>query len=257
MFLKQIVAYKQNEIKHLEQTITPEIKEKTLLLPAGRPFAEALQKDHLTLIAEVKPASPSRGVIKDQVDPVQTARMYEEGGAQCISVLTEQNWFKGKPEYLTAVKQQTSIPILRKDFIVDPLQVIESKRLGADAILLIVSLLTPQTLHDLITLAHQLRMEVLVEVHSLEEVEVANESKADVLGINNRDLQLLTTDLGHTERIFPFLNSDRPILAESGIHSIKDAIRMRRAGVDGVLVGEFLMRQSSPTATVAEIVQVK
>ncbi|SEN28174.1 indole-3-glycerol phosphate synthase TrpC [Lihuaxuella thermophila] len=256
MFLKEIVETKQQEIEKLLPHYTDEDWSKALQLPRGRSLAHALRETQsLSLIAEIKPASPSKGIIKETVDPTVTALAYERGGASAISVLTDVSYFKGKPESLVKVKQAVRIPVLRKDFILEPVQVLESKLLGADAILLIAAILDQENLQLLSRTAHRLGMEVLVEIHEESEIGRALTCEADVIGINNRNLHTFVTDLATTERLRPLLPSDVPVIGESGVHSVQDAVRMAKAGVDGILVGEYLMRESDPERAVRQLVE--
>lgn len=253
MFLEKIVAEKRREIeelKHLLPEGSGESGMKTLSL------SEAIQarRDGPALIAEVKPASPSRGVIRKQVDPVEMATAYQQGGASAVSVLTDRRFFGGEGAFLQRVKKAVSLPVLRKDFILDPLQVKESRMLGADAILLIAALLDREQLRRLSEAAHRLGLEVLVEIHREEEIERALACEPDVIGINNRDLVTFQTDLGTTERLRPLLPDTIPVIGESGVTSPEDVRRMARAGVDGVLVGEFLMRQENPESAVRALI---
>lgn len=256
MFLKEIVETKRREIEALFPRYKEEDWSKALQLPRGRSLAHALrEKQTLSLIAEVKPASPSKGVINETVDPAATALAYERGGASAVSVLTDVSYFKGKPESLVKVKQAVRIPVLRKDFILEPIQVLESKLLGADAILLIAAILDQEKLRLLSQTAHRLGMEVLVEIHEESEIPRALACEADVIGINNRNLHTFVTDLETTERLRPLLPTAVPVIGESGVHSVQDAERMSRAGVDGILVGEYLMRQADPERAVRQLVK--
>lgn len=253
MFLEKIVAEKRREIEELKHLLlegSGESGMKTLSL------SEAIQarRDGPALIAEVKPASPSRGVIRKQVDPVVMATAYQRGGASAVSVLTDRRFFGGEGAFLQRVKKAVSLPVLRKDFILDPLQVKESRMLGADAILLIAALLDREQLRRLSEAAHRLGLEVLVEIHREEEIERALACEPDVIGINNRDLVTFQTDLGTTERLRPLLPDTIPVIGESGVTSPEDVRRMARAGVDGVLVGEFLMRQENPESAVRALI---
>lgn len=254
MFLEQIVAEKRKEVEELKRVLPAECEE-----PGLRPtlsLAEAIRKSRggPALIAEVKPASPSKGVIRKQVDPAQVAAAYQRGGASAVSVLTDRRFFGGDGAFLQRVKKAISLPVLRKDFILDPLQVRESRMLGADAILLITRLLDREQLELLSETAHSLGMEVLVEIHREEEIERALKCNPDVIGINNRDLITFEIDLGTTERLRPLLPDMIPVIGESGVSSPQDVRRMVRAGVDGVLVGEYLMRQADPEQAVRALI---
>jgi indole-3-glycerol phosphate synthase len=248
MFLKRIRETKQAEVEQLRrQAQTIPFRDAT---DSVRSLAQAVTETEWAIIAEVKPASPSKGVIQAEVDPVRTACGYEAGGAAAISVLTDETYFKGKKESLTHVRQAVSVPVLRKDFILDPLQIEESRSLGADAILLIAAMLSEEELRRLRREARQQGLEVLIEVHDEEELPRALAAEPDVLGINNRNLSTFQTDLAVTERLRPRIPSGIPVIGESGVSSPADADRLRAAGVDGILVGEYLMRQASPRAGV-------
>lgn len=253
MFLEQIVATKREEIQALKPTIGDRERTNAKQMPPVRSLAQAMQKSGNSIIAEVKPASPSKGVIREQVNPVATAQSYERGGASAISVLTDRTYFHGHPESLTQVKEAVQLPVLRKDFILDESQVVESRLLGADAILLIVAILTKEQCISLCHTAHQYGMEVLVEIHHESELEVALACDADVIGINNRDLSTFQTDLASTEQLRPLISGTCPVITESGIHSVDDVKRMERTGVDGMLIGEFLMRQTDPQQALQQL----
>jgi indole-3-glycerol phosphate synthase len=256
MFLERIVASKKLEIEQLYFRFSESEWEKAEKLPPGLSLSRAIAGSRgLSVIAEVKPASPSKGVIRAEVDAVQVAAGYEKGGAAAISILTDTPFFGGKPESLMAVKQVIQIPVLRKDFIMDPIQVLESKLLGADAILLIVALLDESRLRQLSETAHRLGMEVLVEVHEEREIPLAESCQADVIGINNRNLHTFVTDLATTERLRSQVTVPVPVIGESGVHSAEDVKRMLAAGVDGILVGEYLMRQSDPQRAVEALLE--
>jgi indole-3-glycerol phosphate synthase len=254
MFLERIVAEKRREIERLKE-ILPRESERPVEGPVIS-LSESIRKHpgELALIAEVKPASPSKGIIREQVDPVQVATAYQRGGANAVSVLTDRRFFSGEGASLKKVKKAVSLPVLRKDFILDPVQVMESRMLGADAILLIAALLDREQLEALSAEAHSFGMEVLVEIHREEEIERALACDPDVIGINNRDLITFVTDLGTTERLRPLLPDAIPVIGESGVSSPEDFRRMVRAGVDGVLVGEYLMRQPDPEQAVRTLI---
>ncbi len=254
MFLERIVAKKRREVEALKQVL-PE-RDEGFEPESVLSLSEAIRRHRKApaLIAEVKPASPSRGIIRKQVDPVQVATAYQRGGATAVSVLTDRRFFGGEGTSLQRVKRAVSLPVLRKDFILDPLQVQESRILGADAILLIAAILDRRRLEQLSTVARSLGMEVLVEIHREEEIEGALACDPDVIGINNRDLITFDTDLGTTERLRPLLPDTVPVIAESGVSSPEDVWRMARAGVDGILVGEHLMRQADPEQAVRALI---
>jgi indole-3-glycerol phosphate synthase len=227
---------------------------------ATRDFMAALRRPKagaVALIAEVKKASPSAGVIRADFDPIQIARGYENAGASCLSVLTDPKFFQGSLEYLRAIRQAVNLPLLRKDFIIDARQILESIQWGADAILLIAALLRDEQLRALRSLASEAGLAVLVEVHDEGELQRALESGADLIGVNNRDLRTFEVDLGTTERLAGRLREPiaggRPaplLVAESGIHRRADVERVARCGARAILVGESLMRQPDVGAAV-------
>ena len=212
--------------------------------PPPLDFASALRGDDVRLIAEVKKASPSKGVICQNFNPVDIARIYANNGAAAISVLTEPKYFQGSLNYLRDIKKELvdkSLPLLRKDFIFDPYQVYEARAYGADSLLLIVAILTPEKLSKLLQLSHQLGMMCLVEVHNEAELGIALKSKAEIIGINNRDLNTFAVDLNTTMRLRPLIPSDRIVVSESGIKSREDVKKLRGWGINAALIGEALM----------------
>jgi len=209
-----------------------------------RDFAGAIRRRarRVRVIAETKKASPSAGLIAAKYDPAQIARQYAEAGADAISVLTEQNYFDGKAEHLTAVRQAIALPVLRKDFIIDEAQVFESVAIGADALLLIVAALKPGQLSALHHLATTYKLSVLVEVHAGNEIRMAVDAGAKIIGINNRNLATLEVDFATTEKLLPEIPQGITIVSESGIRTMADLKRMAAYPIDAVLVGEGLMR---------------
>ncbi|MDN4074559.1 indole-3-glycerol phosphate synthase TrpC [Fictibacillus terranigra] len=241
--LQQILEQKKEEITKLETCYSlKRDRKKTSLYKAIR-ASEASP----ALIAEVKKASPSKGTIKEHYVPAEIAAEYEQGGAAAISVLTDQRFFQGHIADLVAVKQMVSLPVLRKDFIIDKIQVLESAHIGADAILLIAAAMTPQKLHELYRFAHEHDLECLVEVHSVEELQaVLNEFTPELIGINNRDLRTFKTDVNHTAAIASHIPEGILTVSESGIKDTEDLHFLRSHSIDAILVGETLMRASSP-----------
>ena len=209
-----------------------------------RDFTLAIRRTggQVRVIAETKKASPSAGLIATKYDPAQIARRYIDAGADAISVLTEQNYFSGKTEHLTAVRQAIPLPVLRKDFIVDEAQVLESVAVGADAVLLIVAALKPEQLRALHQIATTHKMRVLVEVHTRDEIGMAVDAGAKIIGINNRNLATLEVDLAITEKLLPEIPAGITIVSESGIRTMADLKRMAAYPIDALLVGEGLMR---------------
>jgi len=218
-----------------------------------RGFAERLRRDRVAIIAEVKKASPSRGVIRADFDPVAIARAYQEAGADAVSVLTEERYFRGNAEHLTAIRRAVGLPLLRKDFLFDPYQIVEARAWGADAVLLIVAILGRQQLAELLAAAAERQLDTLVEVHDEGELECAVEAKARVIGINNRDLRTFKTTLETAERLHPLVPRGVVSVAESGIGERGDVKRMSAAGFDALLIGECLMRATDPGAKLREL----
>lgn len=242
MILDTIVARKREEVKALKQ--------KGLRGPAWeasppRGFFRALTAyPGLAVIAEAKKASPSRGVIRPDFDPVRIARSYKAGGAQAMSVLTDVDFFQGSIDYIPLVRDAVDLPVLRKEFIIDPLQIREASLYGADAVLLIAAILDVPAMRDFRQMAEELGMDVLVEVHDEGEVESALAAGSRLIGINNRNLNDFTVDLNTTFRLQRLLPVDIPVVSESGISTKDDMARLRDAGVAAALIGESLMRSA-------------
>lgn len=205
------------------------------------------------VIAEVKKGSPSKGVIREDFDPLAIAEIYQENGATCLSVLTDEHFFMGHLLYLHKIREVVNLPLLRKDFICDPYQIYEARAAGADAILLIAAMLDAGQLAEYNALATELRMDVLLEVHDEDELEVALTAGCDLIGINNRNLQTFETDLATTERLLPLIPKDYFVVAESGIVARADVLRLQKAGASGFLVGESLMREDNIGAKLQEL----
>jgi indole-3-glycerol phosphate synthase len=245
--LESIAAYKRDEVRaRRAETSWAVMQARAAGQSAPRGFREALEKDHrpgrLALIAEIKKASPSRGLIRADFDPSALASAYERGGAAALSVLTDTPSFQGANADLVAARAATSLPCLRKEFLVDPWQVTESRALGADAVLVILALVDDSLAADLIAEAERLGMDVLVETHDLDEIRRATALGACLIGINNRDVRTFATDLAVTERLAQQIPSTASIVTESGIYTAADAAHLERAGAKAMLVGESLMR---------------
>jgi indole-3-glycerol phosphate synthase len=229
------------------------IRAQAFQAPKPRGFARALMDDAVRgragIITEIKRASPSGGLIRENFDPAALAVAYQAGGASCLSVLTDEPYFQGKPEHLRAARAAVSLPVLRKDFILEPWQVFESRAMGADCLLLIMAALADDEARELEELARCLDMDVLVEVHDEDELNRALGLQTPLLGINNRNLKTLVTSLETTERLSRLCTPDRFLISESGVRTHEDILRLQKAGAQGFLVGESLMRQ--PDVTVA------
>ena len=245
--LTEIINYKRQEVEAILPR-TDKLKAAALERNEFRGFRSALDRgpDQLSVIAEVKKASPSAGVIDPHFDPVRQARMYIDGGASCMSILTDEKFFQGHLSYLAKISQESPIPLLRKDFIVHEAQIYEAVVSGADAILLIVAGLPDDQLKKLYDVAKDIQLDVLVEVHDLAEMERALDLEADLIGINNRNLKTFTTDLAVTEKLADEVPDGVLLISESGIKSTADAQRALEAGSNGILVGESLMRATTP-----------
>ena len=248
MILDDIVAAKQKRISQsinklqLSELIAE--VEKTGSIVPGQ-FRTALDSEGLSVIAEVKKASPSKGLISKDFDPVSIAKRYEEYGADAISVLTEEDFFLGSNDYLTRIRESVSTPLLRKDFIIDIWQVYESRLIGANAVLLIVSILSDKQLKEYRQIANELGMCTLVETHNEQEMKRAIDSGAQIIGINNRDLKTFEVSLETTQRLIKMIPSGITVVSESGVMNANDAKYLRELGVDAVLVGESLMKADS------------
>ncbi len=242
--LKEIISKKKERLLLAKQAVCEdELKIKIQNLSPPRPFIEAINKPRaISLIAEIKKASPSCGVIRQDFDPSKIAKNYHDAGAQAISVLTEEDFFQGNPGYISQVKEVVGLPVLRKDFIFEPYQVYESRFLGADAILLIADLLTQAELTELIRIASELGMDYLVEVHTEKELKKILKIKGiPLIGINNRNLHTLEVDFKTTEKLFLLAPKDKVIVVESGIKSYQDVLFLKILGINAVLIGQAFM----------------
>jgi len=253
--LNRIIAKKREEVEQRKKGMPLSfLEERIAHRKAPLDFALALDGDHTRLIAEVKRSSPSRGVLCPDFNPVELAKSYAQGGAAAISVLTEANYFEGNIDYLAAIREEVRLPLLRKDFIFDPYQVYESSAYGADALLLIVAILSQEQLDELLWLSHSLGLRCLVEVHSQNEVERALLSQAEIIGINNRDLNTFTVDINTTHRLLPLIPRQRIVVSESGIRSRSDVVKLKEWGVNAVLVGEALVTASDVQTKMRELI---
>ena len=256
--LTRILATKAKELAAAKAAVPlSEMRKRAAASPAPRDFAGALRTKiaagRSAVIAEIKKASPSKGVLRPIFDPAAIARRYEAGGAACLSVLTDRDYFQGRLEHLIAAREACSLPALRKDFVIDEYQVLESRTLGADCILLIVAALEDARLAALETCAHELGMDVLVEVHDASELDRALRLATPLIGINNRSLRTFDVSLETTLDLLPRIPADRLAITESGILAPADVERMRAGGVNAFLVGEAFMRAADPGAALAAL----
>lgn len=258
--LKKIIDHKRTEIEGSKNSLPlSEIKKK---LKGGlenpRDFKGALtdnQKD-VRVIAEIKKASPSKGVIRNDFNPVEIAKVYDKHGASAISVLTDKKFFMGDLNYINNIKQIVKLPILRKDFIIDPYQIYETRMNGGDAVLLIVSVLDDHELKDFLSLSSEMGMECLVEVHDDREAERALKSDCAIIGINNRDLKTFKTDIKTTLRLIEMIPDEKIVVSESGIEKSEDIKLLKDAGVDAFLIGEAFMREKNIANKFNEVVNI-
>lgn len=241
MILDKIIETKKEEVKQLKKNMTQtQLQEIIAGLEPCRDFRKALTSGTCNIIAEVKCASPSRGRLVIDFDPLKIAQIYEQNGAAAISVLTDEQYFGGHKNYLTQIREKTNLPLLRKDFIIDSIQIYETRAIGADTILLIVRVLEKK-LADYICLAKEIGLHSLVEVHSQEELDVAMDAEAEIIGINNRNLDTFVTDIETSRRLKTRIPENKIVVAESGIRNKQDIELLTRAGINAFLIGEHLV----------------
>jgi indole-3-glycerol phosphate synthase len=254
--LARLVAEARLDMERRRALTTQDELERAIQVYTPRDFVGALSGPGLAVIAEMKQRTPTMGVLAEDYKPADLARAYSAGGASAISVLTHMAGFGGRPEHIESARVATNLPILRKDFITDAYEIGEARAAGADAVLLIVAALDPPELRRLLAVVRSRGLSALVEVHDENETRVAVEAGAEVVGVNHRDLRTFEVDLGLTERLRPLIPDTVPLVAESGIHSVDDARRMRESGADAILVGEMLMRAADPVACLRELASI-
>ena len=252
--LDEIIARKKKEVEQRKKILPlAQLKKRIAQQKSPLDFTFALKGEPMRLIAEVKQASPSRGVLCPNFNPTELATTYAQVGANAISVLTEVNYFKGNIDYLAAIREVVKLPLLRKDFIFDSYQVYESRAYGADALLLIVAILSQEQLKELFLLSHSLGLKCLVEVHNETDVERALLSEAEIIGINNRDLNTFTVDINTTGQLRPLIPRQKIVVAESGIKSRKDIEKLKGWSVNAVLIGEALVTANNILTKMEEL----
>lgn len=256
MILDTIIEHKRKELQiEQEQIPLDTLKSKIPNLPSTKDFKLAIaQSDSINLIAEVKKKSPSKGIIREDFEPIGIAKTYAENGASAISVLTDVRFFDGSLDYLTAIREEVNVPLLRKDFTIDPYHIYQARAAGADAVLLIVAALRRDQLRQFVDIATSLSMASLVEVHTEEELDIALDIGAEIIGINNRDLRTFNTDLATTYKLRESIPSGKVVVSESGIYTRADVESLREVGVNAILVGESLMRSSDIGEQVRELI---
>ncbi len=259
MILDDILAHKTQEVAAARAKVAlAELRALLADAQAPRGFAAALRRraeNGTAIIAEVKKGSPSKGIIRADFEPVAIARSYQQAGAACLSVLTDSRFFHGELAYLPRIAEAVSLPLLRKEFIVDPYQIYEARAHRADAVLLIAAALSLNEMQDFAGLATELGLDVLLEVHDEAELELALQVPVEMIGINNRNLKTFHTDLATTERLLPSIPAEKIVVAESGINSRADIVRLTRAGARAFLVGESLMREADIETKLQSLLQ--
>lgn len=256
--LSRILAAKREEIAERQRRMPlAELRSRARDLPPARPFSRALEArvaaGEWAVIAEIKRASPSQGRIREDFDPTRHALSYQQAGAAALSVLTDERFFEGHADHLLAARAACTLPVLRKDFLIDPWQLHEARVMGADAVLLIAAALAPAALGELAGLARELGLDVLIEVHREEELTAALAAGEALIGVNNRDLRSFRVDLGNSERLAARIPAGRIVVAESGIASAADLRRLQAAGIRAFLIGERLMRAPDPGAALRRL----
>mgnify|MGYP003998966075 FL=1 len=255
MILDEIHAYKLKEVAENKELVSIEsLKERCKDVPDAIKSGTVLKRENrIKFIAEVKKASPSAGIIREDFNYIDIAKEYESGGASAISVLTDKEFFKGDIKYLSEIKETVSLPALRKDFIIDPYQIYEARAASADLVLLIARILTKEEIDAFLALSHKLGMECLVEVHDNDELEKVLETEAVIIGINNRNLDTFETNLDTTLQLYHRIPDGKIVVSESGIKTRADVLVLEEAGIDAILIGETLMRSRDISQKIKEL----
>jgi len=255
MILDKIREYKLKEVAENKELVSIEsLKKRCEDVPGAVKSCTVLKKENrIKFIAEVKKASPSAGIIREDFDYINIAKEYEAGGASAISVLTDKEFFKGDIKYLSEIKETVSLPVLRKDFFIDPYQIYEARAAGADLVLLIARILTKEKIDTFLTLSCELGMECLVEVHDNDELEKVLETEAAIIGINNRNLDTFETNLETTFQLCQRIPDGKIVVSESGIKTRADVLALEEAGIDAILIGETLMRSRDISQKIKEL----
>ena len=246
--LKDIINYKKEEIAKKKSQISIElIKEKNITNTNIRPFLKTIQnsKSNINIISEIKKASPSKGIIRQNFDPIEIAKIYEKNSAKCLSVLTDNYFFQGDDKFIHLIKKDVSIPILRKDFIIDEWQIEESKYIGADCILLILSCLSINQAKEFEEYATSLGLDIIVETHDIKEIELANQLNSKLIGINNRNLKTMDVDIKNSINLIKYLDPNKIPISESGISNAEDINLLKKNGFNTFLIGEAFMRENN------------
>jgi indole-3-glycerol phosphate synthase len=257
--LQEIINYKKEEFLFKKsKTTDQELYSLIDRQEKPREFIKKLNNPtQLNLIAEIKKASPSKGLIRNDFNPIDLAECYKNGNASCLSVLTDEKYFQGHNKYIKMIKDKVNLPVLRKDFIIDPWQIKESRALGADCILLIMASLSLDEAKLLENEAHNYDMDVLIETHTYEEIIMANKLKTNLIGINNRNLKTMEVDINNTLNLKKYIDTDKIIIAESGLKNHKDLIMLKDNGINVFLIGESLMKEQDLTAATKKILGIE
>jgi len=254
--LDKIVETKKEELTRDKRNISAaDIKKRALDAEPARPFLKALQSSQLNIIAEIKKASPSLGVIREDFDPLAIAHAYEENGARCLSVLTDEQYFKGSLAYINKIKKYVKLPCLRKDFTIHDYQIFQARAFGADAVLLIAAILEDSQLKDYQALAQELGMACLIEVHDAFELQKVNSIKPELIGVNNRDLKTFKVDIETSLNLLPHMGKQAVKISESGLKTGSDLAKLQKAGFNGFLIGESFMKDQDPGLALKKMIQ--